>query len=548
MSSPSCSTFLSDIQRRIAGLSLADIAPHQLLTGCRRCRSSIVDRDMIDMLTSSEVVQSDGKYERNHSLITGRADVTVLQLEAGTNAAPLRKSPCVETPQQHLLCDLELHRAGHPLKFVLRPTWHKQHVRLVLCEAQRALAVCVLRAFAMGAAKPGLRRRPNAAQRPAAKQALLGGAYPGCLLSTSVGWQVRRVQAAHALQRGYAAAVAGSGAAARAAGAGGWKPMSRMTGRQRSQSSGCSASCPTCKQVHTPGQEYVRVHSRSNTGAAGPPAEQGRLRHCREAEPQTPEYLHLMECIHDNLPVRIADGSATRKTLAHGCRHGIAGCSVLALHSYPPQDVASSACNGYNSEDLQLCERPTCPSELHLSEELEIMTSPGPEPSIALLCGRSGPWQVFKPDAETHLRAVVPAAAALGAVRALNADRNLPDALHGRRLAAALRRAHQLHLGAGRHAASLTSSVLTLHSADLAEVWTDKHAASHSRSARCAARKQWRASFQASSNRSGSGDLPEVLSWHAPACSSMQPPNALIRARSVEHTSADCHDGNQCQP
>ena len=54
MSSPSCSTFLSDIQRRIAGLSLAGIALQQLLTDCTRCRSSIVDRGSIDILRRLE--------------------------------------------------------------------------------------------------------------------------------------------------------------------------------------------------------------------------------------------------------------------------------------------------------------------------------------------------------------------------------------------------------------------------------------------------------------------------------------------------------------
>ncbi len=81
MSSPSCSTFLSDIQRRIAGLSLAGIAPHQLLAGCRRCRSSIVDRDMSDMLRRREMRYCESKPQRIRSLITGKADVTSLQLE-----------------------------------------------------------------------------------------------------------------------------------------------------------------------------------------------------------------------------------------------------------------------------------------------------------------------------------------------------------------------------------------------------------------------------------------------------------------------------------
>ena len=49
MSSPSCSTFLSDIHRRIAGLLPAGIAPYQLLSGCKQCRASIVDRERIDM-------------------------------------------------------------------------------------------------------------------------------------------------------------------------------------------------------------------------------------------------------------------------------------------------------------------------------------------------------------------------------------------------------------------------------------------------------------------------------------------------------------------
>ena len=46
----------------------------------------------------------------------------------------------------------------------------------------------------------------------------------------------------------------------------------------------------------------------------------------------------------------------------------------------------------------------------------------------------------------THLGAVVPAAAALAAVRALDADRHLSHPLDQHRLSAALRRAHQHHL------------------------------------------------------------------------------------------------------
>ncbi len=71
MSSPSCSTFLSDIQRRIAGPSLAGIAPHQLLTGCRRYRSSIVDRDVSDMLRRG-MNRWESEWQRIRSLITGK--------------------------------------------------------------------------------------------------------------------------------------------------------------------------------------------------------------------------------------------------------------------------------------------------------------------------------------------------------------------------------------------------------------------------------------------------------------------------------------------